>query len=80
MEDKNDQGGDRRRQLRCPVCQGPAVPDEHAPEGLRCRISVCIHNHAKVICPRCSKSDLEHVAYKDGVFSYACRECMHRWS
>ena len=71
--------GDRRSQGRCPVCQGPAAIDETMPEGVRCKTSVCIHNHARVVCPRCGKSDLESVGYANKKYTYTCRECTKKW-
>ena len=70
---------DRRSAQRCPVCQGPALADAAAPDGVRCRRSICTHNHANVACPRCKKKDLEGVTVKDGKFEYTCRECTHVW-
>lgn len=50
------------------------------PDGIRCRRSICIHNHADVECPRCKNKDLEAVDFKSDAFAYTCRECTHRWS
>ena len=71
---------DRRTSNRCPVCQGPAVEDAAAPEGVRCRRSTCTHNHLKIVCPRCKHADLESVMREDKQFKYTCRECTHTWS
>jgi hypothetical protein len=70
---------DRRSRARCPVCQGPALEDATAPEGIRCRRSVCIHNHAAVACPRCKKQDLDSVAYQKGRLTFVCKECTNTW-
>lgn len=71
---------DRRSSSRCPVCQGPATADPSAPEGIRCRRSICQHNHADVACPRCKAKDLEQVTFENGAFRYTCRDCTHSWS
>ncbi len=71
---------DRRERERCPVCQGPAVADPKAPEGIRCRKSICTHNHAAVVCPRCGVKDLESVNYfPSGEYEFICRDCTHKW-
>lgn len=70
---------DRRSTNRCPVCQGPAVADPKAADGIRCRRSICTQNHVGVACPRCKQSDLEGVTFKDGTFEYTCRDCTHQW-
>jgi transposase-like protein len=49
------------------------------PDGVRCRRSICTHNHAQVACPRCGERDLESVAYAEGHYSYTCRECTNTW-
>ena len=70
---------ERRSAQRCPVCQGPASEAKNYPEGLRCRVSICIHNHADVECPRCETKDLEGVRYHEGRYHYTCRECTNAW-
>lgn len=71
---------ERRTVNRCPVCQGPAVEDSSAPEGVRCRRSTCTHNHSDVKCPRCDHKDLESVSFENKAWKYTCRECVHSWS
>ena len=70
---------ERRGGGRCPVCGGPAVEDAKSPEGIRCRSSICLHNHSMVECPRCKMKDLESVEYKDGKFVYNCKECLNKF-
>lgn len=50
------------------------------PDGVRCRRSICVHNHAAVECPRCKMKDLESVDFKGDAFVYVCRECTHKWN
>jgi hypothetical protein len=71
---------ERRSSQRCPVCQGPAVADPAAPEGVRCRRSTCSHNHADIVCPRCAKRDLESVEFTADSWRYTCRECLNVWN
>jgi hypothetical protein len=71
---------ERRASQRCPVCQGPALPDPAAPDGVRCRRSTCAHNHADVACPRCKKRDLESVEFTKDSWHYTCRECLNKWT
>lgn len=70
----------RREAERCPVCQGPAVADLAAAGGMRCRLSTCVHNHQKVICPRCKQQDLGSVTISGGKLRYTCKDCLHEWS
>ena len=70
---------DRRGHQRCPICQGPAKVEDLQQGALRCRTSICIQNHLKVACPRCSKSDLASVSFADGRWHYVCRECTNQW-
>lgn len=72
--------GDRRSSARCPTCQGPAVPDNHHPEGVRCRNSSCRHNHFKAKCPRCGAKDVAQASWKNQLWSYTCADCEHTWS
>lgn len=55
------------------------MEDAGAPEGVRCRRSVCVHNHAAIECPRCHKRDLDSVSYQTGKWTYVCKECTHTW-
>lgn len=71
---------ERRGVGRCPVCQGPAVEDPKGTDGIRCRASTCIHNHASVECPRCKEKDLEGVEYVGGKYKYTCKECLNKWT
>ena len=69
---------DRRAALRCPVCQGPAKDDS---EGrLRCRNSLCRHNHEKLVCPRCQSEDVDPSGYDQGKTKYSCKDCQNHWS
>jgi hypothetical protein len=70
---------ERRGNQRCPVCQGPGVSDERYAESIKCRNSLCTHNHAGITCPRCKGADLESVSYKSGAFSYRCADCQNGW-
>lgn len=71
---------DRRSAERCPVCQGPATADKTLADGIRCRRSTCIQNHQNVVCPRCKVKDLESVDFKNGKFTYTCRDCTNTWT
>lgn len=70
---------DRRLGVRCPVCQGPATADADATDGVRCRRSICPHNHARVECPRCGERDLDGVSFEGGTYEYTCKECTNKW-
>lgn len=69
---------DRRREKRCPECQGAMVLSEES--NYRCRNSLCRFNHKEVKCPRCSEKKITDVDYRDGVYQYTCGECMNRWN
>ena len=64
---------ERRGQVRCPVCQGPAKRNEAGT--IQCRRSTCIHNHSHVRCPRCGANELESVNFTDQTFVYTCAAC-----
>ncbi len=69
---------ERRRNERCPVCQGPVKWDD---ERLVCRNSLCSFNHEHVVCPRCStKGNSEPSGYRDDEIDYICRDCQYQFS
>jgi DNA-directed RNA polymerase subunit RPC12/RpoP len=70
---------DRRATSRCPKCSGPTRADSASPEGIRCRTSTCLFNHAQVRCPRCGETDLESVEREGEQFSYTCANCQARF-
>ena len=70
----------RRSNDRCPFCQGPGQPNDKYADGVKCRNSLCTHNHTGNSCPRCKATDLESVAYKNGVFTYTCADCQNNWA
>ena len=79
LEPRPRAGVERRSMPRCPVCHGPALEDREAPGGVRCRNSICVHNHQEVVCPRCGRQDLEAVGFESGAYRYTCADCQCRW-
>lgn len=71
---------DRRSTSRCPLCQGPAVADSEAVDGIRCRNSSCRQNHLHVKCPRCGAQDISHAVFKAQKWNYTCSDCENKWT
>lgn len=69
---------ERRGADRCPVCQGPTRSLESGE--LRCRNSVCAHNHKNLSCPRCKTKEPQVLRFEQNIFQYECKECQNRWS
>jgi len=68
---------ERRRENRCPVCQGRMILGMNSED--KCRNSLCIFNHRKVTCPRCGENKILEVEYENMIYSYTCGECLNRW-
>lgn len=69
---------DRRREERCPVCQGGIVLTQDNQR--RCRNSLCRYNHRHVSCPRCGGISLADVGYQNGRYNYTCEDCQNKWA
>jgi hypothetical protein len=70
-------GNERRVAVRCPVCQGPATEKDGQ---VKCRTSICVHNHKNVICPRCQGKEIKHVFLNKDKLDYTCGDCENTWT